>query len=166
LLNLVINAQQAMIDGDGTRVLSIRTCIIGSDAVVDVRDTGPGIPPAIAGKIFEPFFTTKQPLTGTGLGLSLSLGIATAHRGRLELVASDRGSCFRLTLPGAGFPGPVSLPTSTSSRIGGLNVTFFPPPDVVLLCAPRPPTCPFRRALQDLPPPALCAPAAQAAIPR
>src|SRR5262245_12210584 len=119
LLNLVINAQQAMIDGDGTRVLSIRTCIIGSDAVVDVRDTGPGIPPAIAGKIFEPFFTTKQPLTGTGLGLSLSLGIATAHRGRLELVASDRGSCFRLTLPGAGFPGPVSLPTSTSSRIGG-----------------------------------------------
>src|SRR5262249_41152654 len=58
LLNLVINAQQAMIDSDGTGILSIRTHIIGHDAVVDVSDTGPGVPSAIAGRIFEPFFTT------------------------------------------------------------------------------------------------------------
>src|SRR5262249_12118524 len=119
LLNLVINAQQAMSDSAGTRLLSIRTHIVGSSAVVDVSDTGPGVPPAIAGKIFEPFFTTKQAITGTGLGLSLSLAIATAHRGRLELIPSARGSCFRLALPGAGFPGPMSLPAPTSSSVGG-----------------------------------------------
>jgi PAS domain S-box-containing protein len=119
LLNLVINAQQAMTDTDGTRMLSVRTHIIGSDAVVDVCDTGPGVPSSIAGKIFEPFFTTKHASTGTGLGLSVSLGIATAHRGRLDLVPSDCGTCFRLTLPGAGFPGPLSVPTSAPSIIGG-----------------------------------------------
>ncbi|HMF97156.1 MAG TPA: ATP-binding protein [Vicinamibacterales bacterium] len=119
LLNLVINAQQAMTDNDGARILSIRTHIVGNDAVVDVSDSGPGVPPAIAGKIFEPFFTTKHSSTGTGLGLSLSLAIATAHRGRLELVPTGRGSCFRLALPGAGYPGPLSLPTSTASSVGG-----------------------------------------------
>jgi len=118
LLNLMVNAQQAMADIDGPRVLSIRTHMIGSDAVADVSDSGPGIPAAIAGKIFEPFFTTRQ-TTGTGLGLSLSLGIATAHRGRLELVPTASGSCFRLTLPGAGFPGPVSMSAPAPTSIGG-----------------------------------------------
>ena len=121
LLNLVINAQQAMADGDGSRVLSVRTHIIGSDACVDVCDTGPGVPPAIAGKIFEPFFTTKGSMVGSGLGLSVSLGIATAHRGRLELVATAAGSCFRLTLPGAGFPGPASYSSSTPSAPTGIG---------------------------------------------
>jgi PAS domain S-box-containing protein len=118
LLNLMVNAQQAMADSDGSRVLSIRTHMIGSDAVVDVRDTGPGIPAAIAGKIFEPFFTTRQ-AAGTGLGLSLSVGIAAAHRGRLELVPTPSGSCFRLTLPGAGFAGPVSMHAPAPTGIGG-----------------------------------------------
>src|SRR5206468_3417412 len=54
LLNLVINAQQAMADSTAQRVLSVRTHLIRGDAVVDVCDTGPGVPEAIAGKIFEP----------------------------------------------------------------------------------------------------------------
>jgi len=118
LLSLIVNAQQAMAEGDGTRALTVRTHMIGADAAVDVQDTGPGIPEAIAGKIFEPFFTTRRAGTGPGLGLSLSLGIAHSHRGTLELVPSAAGTCFRLTLPGAGFPGPA-LPTTARAGLGG-----------------------------------------------
>jgi PAS domain S-box-containing protein len=109
VLNLVINAQQAMSATTGARILSVRTLIEGGDAVVEVRDTGPGMPAELAARIFEPFVTTKAPGTGTGLGLSLSFGIARAHGGVLELVSTDSGCCFRLTLPGAGFPGPTSV---------------------------------------------------------
>jgi len=109
ILHLVINAQQAMAGVDGPRVLSVRTVLVGSDAVFEVADTGPGIPVGISGRIFEPFFTTKTTGGGAGLGLSLSLGIANAHRGTLDLVPTETGCCFRLTLPGAGFPGPASV---------------------------------------------------------
>jgi PAS domain S-box-containing protein len=109
ILHLVINAQQAMTGASEPRVLSIRTFLIGNDAVVEVSDTGPGIPPGVAGRVFEPFFTTKTGGGGAGLGLSLSLGIANAHRGTLDLVPTESGCCFRLTLPGAGFPGPASV---------------------------------------------------------
>jgi len=116
LLSLIVNAQQAMADGDGARVLTVRTHMVGADAAVDVQDTGPGIPEAIAGKIFEPFFTTRRAGTGPGLGLSLSLGIAHAHRGTLELVPTSIGTCVRLTLPGAGFPGPA-LPATARAGL-------------------------------------------------
>jgi PAS domain S-box-containing protein len=109
ILHLIINAQQAMAPAPGPRVLSIRTFLIGGDAALDVRDTGPGVPADVAGRIFEPFFTTKTTGGGSGLGLSLSLGIANAHRGTLDLLPTESGSCFRLTLPGAGFPGPASI---------------------------------------------------------
>jgi len=109
ILNLVMNAQQAMSDPNGPRVLSIRTFMTGVDAALEVRDTGPGIPTELAGRVFEPFFTTRSAGAGPGLGLSLSLGIANAHQGHLELVAAPVGCCFRLTLPGAGFPGPAAI---------------------------------------------------------
>src|SRR5262249_34416306 len=118
LLHLVINAQQAMTEGGGARVLTVRTHMIRDDAVVDVHDSGPGIPSAIAGKIFEPFFTTKAIESGAGLGLSMSLGIAHAHKGNLELVPSASGSLFRLTLPGAGFPGPAIASSAPASFKG------------------------------------------------
>jgi len=121
LLSLIINAQQAMADLEGERVLSIRTHMIGNDAAVDVGDTGPGVPPSIAGKIFEPFFSTKGSTVGSGLGLSVSHGIATAHRGRLEQVPTTVGSCFRLMLPGAGFPGPASISSSTPPAPTGIG---------------------------------------------
>jgi PAS domain S-box-containing protein len=115
LLHLIINAQQAMTEGGPTRVLTIRTHLVAEDAVVDVHDTGPGVPAALAGKIFEPFFTTKAIESGAGLGLSMSLGIAHAHKGNLELVPSATGSLFRLTLPGAGFAGPALEPVPAAS---------------------------------------------------
>jgi two-component system NtrC family sensor kinase len=109
ILNLIMNAQQAMSNPEAARVLTVRTVMAGGDAVLEVRDTGPGIPTELAGRIFEPFFTTKSAGAGPGLGLSLSLGIANAHQGQLEVVAASSGCCFRLTLPGAGFPGPASV---------------------------------------------------------
>ena len=67
--NLIENARDAM-DGSGT--LTIRTRRDGDCAVVEVEDTGPGIPPEIRNRIFEPFFTTKPLGQGTGLGLDVA----------------------------------------------------------------------------------------------
>ena len=106
ILNLLINAQYSMAKAHGRGVLTVRTSHSGTDAVIDVIDDGPGIPAWAEGRVFEPFFTTKD-AEGTGLGLSIALGIATAHGGTLALVPAANGAWFRLTLPGAGFPGPV-----------------------------------------------------------
>jgi CheY-like chemotaxis protein len=100
ILNLILNAEQAMRREHPQGRLSIRTVRIGTSQVaVEVHDDGPGVPPALAGKIFEPFFSTKEVGQGTGLGLSLALGIAQAHDGHLVLVPTATGACFRLTLP-------------------------------------------------------------------
>jgi signal transduction histidine kinase len=106
ILNLIMNAQRAMAEANGGGVLLVRTFATGSQVSVEIEDDGPGIAPELKGRMFEPFVTTKTLGTGTGLGLSLAFGIVSAHDGRLELVTRDRGACFRLTLPGAGFPGP------------------------------------------------------------
>lgn len=113
LLNIVLNAQQAMRGAGRPGRLTIRTLRAGtSDVAVEVQDDGPGVPQALAGRIFEPFFTTKNVGEGTGLGLSLAIGIAKAHGGSLALKPVSSGACFRLTLPttmpAAGTP-PVLL---------------------------------------------------------
>jgi PAS domain S-box-containing protein len=109
VMNLVINAQHAMVDRHGRGTLSIRTFAVADNAVVEVRDDGPGVSPELQGRIFEPFFTTRSTGSGTGLGLALAFGIANSHGGTLELVPTAQGACFRLTLPGSGFPGPVQI---------------------------------------------------------
>jgi len=106
--NLIVNAQQALAGRTGS--ISVRTFLSAGQAALEVKDDGPGVAPHIASRIFEPFVTTKNEVTGTGLGLSLSFGIANAHGGTLELVPTAVGACFRLVLPGAGFPGPAQLP--------------------------------------------------------
>lgn len=108
IMSLIINAQQSMSANRRGR-LTIRTRLSGTNAVLDVVDDGPGVPPDLAGRIFEPFVTTKEVSVGTGLGLSAAFGIATAHGGSLELVPTERGACFRLALPGSGFPGPAAV---------------------------------------------------------
>jgi PAS domain S-box-containing protein len=109
VLNLIVNAQESMIAANGRGVLTIRTFARGSDPVLDVCDDGAGVSPEVAGRIFEPFFTTRRSGDRSGLGLSAAFGIAEAHGGTLELVAGPRGACFRLTLPGAGLPGPAHI---------------------------------------------------------
>ncbi len=98
-LNLVINAVQAMTaTGGGTLRLSTR--YEKGSVVMDVRDSGPGIPDATKARIFEPFFTTKDEGEGTGLGLSVSYGIVTAHGGTIEAAeTSPSGTTIRVTLP-------------------------------------------------------------------
>jgi two-component system NtrC family sensor kinase len=94
-LNLILNAIDAMPDG-GT--LTVRTIAGPTVAVVEVQDTGVGIPEDIRARLFDPFFTTKS--TGTGLGLSICAHIVTQHGGQLG-VESDpgQGSAFRVALP-------------------------------------------------------------------
>ncbi|MFN3513831.1 MAG: PAS domain S-box protein [Phenylobacterium sp.] len=104
VINLVLNAQQALQASEGARVLTVRTRHDPGAAavVVEVSDNGPGVAPEIRSRIFEPFYTTKPQGQGTGVGLSFSLGVVEAHGGRLELVTGEgRGATFRLTLPAA-----------------------------------------------------------------
>ena len=89
ILNLLMNAEHAVIATGQPGVVRIRTGESGACAFVEVSDNGPGVPPAVTSQVFEPFFTTKGVGQGTGLGLSVSLGIAEAHGGTLELRPSD-----------------------------------------------------------------------------
>jgi two-component system NtrC family sensor kinase len=99
LLNLAINAQQAMAPKGGQVRMSV--AVEGEDVRIDVTDDGPGIPDEVKGRIFEPFFTTKATGEGTGLGLSVSAAIVQDHRGSLT-VASEvgKGTTFTIRLPG------------------------------------------------------------------
>ena len=99
LMNLMINAQQAMEGQPGTIKITTRQADIGHIAV-QVSDTGPGIPRDIQSKIFEPFFTTKPAGKGTGLGLSVTYGIIKDHKGEIRLESEPgQGTTFVITLP-------------------------------------------------------------------
>ncbi|MGC8917218.1 MAG: PAS domain S-box protein [Thermoanaerobaculum sp.] len=99
LMNLVVNAQDAMPDG-GT--LWVRTLGNEEWAGLEVEDTGTGIPEEIRPKIFEPFFSTKPAGRGTGLGLSVVHGIVARHGGRVEVESRvGEGSRFRVWFPRA-----------------------------------------------------------------
>lgn len=94
LLNLVLNAVEAMPDG-GT--LTISSKMENSSAVVSIGDTGSGIPEEIKNKIFDPFFTTKN--DGTGLGLSIVYNIASIHNGEISFESNGKGTTFTLEIP-------------------------------------------------------------------
>lgn len=101
LLNLLLNAEHAMKTSQRHGRLRVQTMVSDAGVTVEVHDSGPGVPAAVAGRIFEPFFSTKEVGQGTGLGLSIALGIVEAHGGTLVLSDSTEGACFRLTLPSA-----------------------------------------------------------------
>lgn len=96
-LNLMLNAVQAM---PGGGVMTLKTQVQGAVVIVEVSDTGTGIPEEIRDRIFEPFFTTREVGKGTGLGLAVSYSIVTGHRGSIEVDSSQGvGSTFRVRLP-------------------------------------------------------------------
>ena len=99
LMNLIINAQQAMEGTPGQ--VTVRTRKHASGGVeIHVRDNGPGISPENLNKIFEPFFTTKPSGHGTGLGLSVSFGIVKDHAGEIAVESAlGHGTTFLVTLP-------------------------------------------------------------------
>ena len=94
---LATNAIDAMPEG-GT--LTLRAAQSGSRILIEVRDTGIGIPPENMTKIFDPFFTTKDIGRGTGLGLAVCYGILSDHGGRLDVRSTAAvGTTFTITLP-------------------------------------------------------------------
>jgi two-component system NtrC family sensor kinase len=94
-LNLALNAIEAMPNG-GT--LTVRTVAGPTVALIEIEDTGTGIPDDIRAHLFEPFFTNKP--HGTGLGLTISAHIATQHGGQIEVDSVEgKGSTFRVALP-------------------------------------------------------------------
>src|SRR5437660_448646 len=100
LLNLLINAEQALVAVETSRTIVVRTAASEEDVRLEVADSGPGIAPEIRAKIFDPFFTTKPEGVGTGLGLSICYGIAREHGGRIWVDS----------LPGGGATFVVALP--------------------------------------------------------
>jgi signal transduction histidine kinase len=95
--NLLDNAVSAM-NGQGT--LTLRTAVDGDRVLVEFGDTGPGVPPEIAGRIFEPFFTTKPVGEGTGLGLDISWRIVVnKHHGDLSVQSVPGDTRFQVRLP-------------------------------------------------------------------
>ena len=105
LLNLLINAEQAMLDAHGRGLLILRSWHDPDrDAVVlEVSDDGPGVPEEMQPRIFDPFFTTKAVGQGTGLGLTVAYAIAQEHGGRLTVRSpTGRGASFCLELPVSG----------------------------------------------------------------
>jgi PAS domain S-box-containing protein len=113
LLNLCVNARDAMEEGGGTITIRVRNVTVDEDdpsvpprarpgrfVCLEVADTGPGIPPSLVDRVFEPFFTTKELGRGTGLGLSTVQAIVQGHGGWVDLRSEEgRGSVFSIHLP-------------------------------------------------------------------
>jgi len=100
LLNLLINAEQALVTVDTQRTITVRSRADERDARLEIADSGPGIPVEIRARIFDPFFTTKPEGVGTGLGLSICYGIARDHGGRIWVESEPGGGTrFCVTLP-------------------------------------------------------------------
>lgn len=125
LLNLCVNARDAMPAG-GMLTLSAQNVELdetfvqvapgarpGPYVLLEVMDTGEGIPPAIIDRIFEPFFTTKAPDQGTGLGLATVLGILQNHGGFIRVISKEGlGAQFKVYLPA--HPDSVLLPPDSA----------------------------------------------------
>ena len=111
LLNLIINAEQAMLSANGRGILVVRTWhdTDQESVVLEINDDGPGIPDDLQPKIFDPFFTTKEVGQGTGLGLTVAYAIVQEHGGRIRLESR----------PGAGASFYVELPVSGGQLLPG-----------------------------------------------
>jgi len=99
-INIVLNAEQAMIESHGHGKLTITTELLKGFIRISFADDGPGIPPDVINRIFDPFFTTKEVGKGTGLGLSICYGIVTKQGGRIYAKSPPgKGAIFIVELP-------------------------------------------------------------------
>ncbi len=116
LMNLCINAEQAMSAASGHGVLTVSTTAPSEDLVIiEVSDTGPGMDEEVRARIFDPFFTTKDVGEGTGLGLAVVNAIVEEHGGAIEVESQPgQGATFRVRLPAAGQPARAPSPSTVS----------------------------------------------------
>ena len=140
LVNLIINARDAMPDGGSVSVRASNVHIDngtrkGDHVAIEVKDTGVGIPPDIMGKVFDPFFTTKPIGKGTGLGLSQVHGFAHQAGGTVA-VASElgKGTTFTVCLP-RGQLGIAPAEAETRSIASGTVLLVEDNPDVATASA-------------------------------
>lgn len=100
-LNVLINAAHAVADVPGERIITVRSAVTGTDVVIEIADTGPGIPEELREKVFEPFFTTKPVGMGTGQGLALARAVVVdGHGGAIDFVSEPGvGTTFTIQLP-------------------------------------------------------------------
>jgi PAS domain S-box-containing protein len=112
LLNLVINAEQAMVSANGHGSLAVRTWhdTDRDTVVLEVTDDGPGISEDMRGKIFDPFFTTKEVGQGTGLGLTVAYAIVQEHGGQIRVEERSKGASFLVDLPVSGMRATATPP--------------------------------------------------------
>ena len=98
-MNIILNAAQAM-EGKGELVVQTRLSKDSENIIIEITDTGPGIPEEVLKHVFEPFFTTKEEGEGTGLGLSMVYGIIEDHGGKISVRSKPgEGTCFAMELP-------------------------------------------------------------------
>jgi two-component system NtrC family sensor kinase len=136
LLNLIINAEQAMASAGGRGTVTIRSWHDAEreSVVLEVNDDGPGIAPELQARIFDPFFTTKEVGTGTGLGLSVAFAIVQEHGGHMWVVSEPgRGSSFYVELPVSGVAlqqqqkiAPAAIPADAFAGLKALVVEDEP----------------------------------------
>jgi two-component system NtrC family sensor kinase len=128
LLNLMMNAEQAMLTANGRGTLVLRTWYDAEQesVVLEINDDGPGIPEEVQPKIFDPFFTTKEVGKGTGLGLTVAYAIVQEHGGRIRLESRpSAGASFYVELPVSGDRLPtanVPRPTGPVEAVAGASV--------------------------------------------
>ncbi len=145
MMNLAVNARDAMPDGGR---LIVRVARTGEHVVIEMRDSGPGVPLALRGRIFEPYFTTKgdREQAGRGLGLATVYGIVEGHHGAIEVGdAEPHGAIFRVTLPAAaGVTAPEPGPRASDRAVVRGRGTVLVVDDEPLVRST------LRRALRDL----------------
>jgi signal transduction histidine kinase/CheY-like chemotaxis protein len=127
LLNLIINAEQAMLSAHGRGVLVVRSWHDADreTVILEINDDGPGVPEEVQPKIFDPFFTTKEVGQGTGLGLTVAYAIVQEHGGRIRLESRpQRGASFFVELPVNGKLSPTitSRPITSPRVVAGAAV--------------------------------------------
>jgi two-component system NtrC family sensor kinase len=127
LLNLMINAEQAMLTANGRGTLIVRSWhdVERESIVIEINDDGPGIAEDLQPKIFDPFFTTKEVGKGTGLGLTVAYAIVQEHGGRIRLAShTGAGASFYVELPVSGTPlqRPTPPPRADFEALAGSTV--------------------------------------------